>query len=414
MSGTSLGTVFPYKNPSGNVVWKVEVPDGYLLNGRRRLIRRTAATKAEAKALKRQLLADIDAKRLTPAREKTLEEYGLWWVRSVKANHVRYSTATDYEDRLRRWVFPHLGKRKLSGLKPDVIEEWMNQLKKKGLSTATVNGARTILFGALQHAYQTGLLQRNPVALVKPHRKSRDEKTAVKEPWSNLELRKAIALSAGTDLDAIIKIALVQGLRRGEILGLQWKDIDFDEGSICIRRTLKEERRFDNAGKVSVSISADQVKTRASERKLAVGFLIAEALHLQKIRIAEMKIAAGDQWIPNDWVFPSSIGAPTNPNNMHKRFAKFCKEHGLRVIRFHDMRHTAAVEAISRRIDLAAISQGLGHSRIETTKAIYAPYVQTLVDVFSTGMDDGIHTDLMADFMTSHEHQNRQTGPEIV
>lgn len=414
MSGSSLGSVFPYTNPSGNIVWKVEVPDGYTLNGRRKLVRRTAATKAEAKALKRQLLADIDAKRLTPAREKTLEEYGLWWVRSVKANHVRYSTATDYEDRLRRWIFPHLGKRKLSGLTPDVVEEWMNQLKKKGLSTATVNGARTILFGALQHAYQTGLLQRNPVALVKPHRKLRDEKTAVKEPWSNAELRKAIALSAGTDLDAIIKLALVQGVRRGEILGLQWKDIDFVEGSISIRRTLKEERRFDNAGKVSVTVSADQVKTRASERKLGIGFLITEALHQQQSRIAEMKTAAGDKWIPNDWVFPSPLGAPTNPNNMHKCFAKFCRENGLRVIRFHDMRHTAAVEALSRGIGLVAVSQGLGHSRPETTKSIYAPYVQTLVDVFSIGMDDGIYTDLMADFMTTHEHQNRQSGPEIV
>lgn len=398
MSKASVGSIFPYTNPGGNVVWKVEVPDGFHLNGRRKFIRRTAYTRVEAKALQRQLVAEIESNTNKPAREETLEKFALWWVRSVKANHVRYSTATDYEDRLRRWVFPHLGRLKLSAIEPRVIELWMNKLRQQGLSTSTVNGARRVLFGVLDHALQIGSLNRNPATLVKPHRRPRDEKTAVKEPWTKDEVIKALNAATGTEMDLFMHLGLLLGLRRGEILGLMWDDIDFEKGAIHIRRTLKEERRFDDKGKVHATLVTDRVKTRASERTIGFGFIIGRSMQRHRDHIASIRKAAGNRWRLNDWVFPSAVGTATNPNNTHKRFASFCKQHDLRVIRVHDMRHTSAVMALSEDIDLVAVSQALGHGRIETTKSIYAPYVQPLIDKFSAGMDDAFNILLFSEY----------------
>lgn len=395
MTKASVGSIFPHTNPSGKIVWKVEVPNGHDLNGRRRFIRRTANTRAEAKILQRQLVSEIETNRLTPAREETLGDYAIWWVRAVKANHVRYSTATDYEDRIRRWIIPYLGKLILSSVEPKVIELWMNKLQGNGLATTTVNGARTILFGVMDHAYQTGLLQRNPVALAKPHRRRRDEKTFVKKPWNKVELLNALAAAEGTDMDLFVHLGVLLGLRRGESLGLRWCDIDFDSGLIHIRRTLKEERRFDSKGKVSVRLVTDQVKTKSSERSLRYGIEIGQALQRQKEYISALQKTAGLRWARNDWVFPSAVGTATNPNNMHKRFAAFCKQHRLRVIRVHDMRHTAAVFALSEGIELVAVSQALGHGQLGTTKSIYAPNVQNLNDRFSIGLDDVVFTEKM-------------------
>jgi hypothetical protein len=194
MSGPTAGSIFPRKNPSGVVVYKVEIPNGFLPNGRRKMIRRTAATKSEAKILQRQLLAQIENNRLTPAREENLQDYALWWIRSVKAHQVRYSTASDYEDRFRRWIFPHMGFQKLSSIEPRGIERWMAKLKAQNYATTTINGARRALNGVLQHAYKTGIIPRNPVAAVSPYKSNRDEKTSVREPWSKAEVLTALQI----------------------------------------------------------------------------------------------------------------------------------------------------------------------------------------------------------------------------
>ena len=192
MITSSSGSIFKATNPSGKVVYKVDVPNGYDMQGRRKKIRRTAKTMAEARILQRKLIADIEAHRLAPAREETLQDYALWWLHTVKANHVRYSTAADYEDRLRRWVFPYMGRLKLSAIEARTVEEWMAVLATKNFSTKTINGARTVLYGVLKHAYVTGQLSRNPVAATSPFRANRDEKTQVKQPWTKEEALQAL------------------------------------------------------------------------------------------------------------------------------------------------------------------------------------------------------------------------------
>lgn len=395
MSSASTGSIFRATNPSGKVVYKVEVPNGYTMNGRRKKIRRTAQTMAEARILQRKLIADIEGNRLAPAREETLQDYALWWLHTVKANHVRYSTATDYEDRLRRWVFPYMGRLKLSAIESRTIESWMAELAKKNYSTKTINGARTVLFGVLKHAYVTGQLSRNPVAATSPFRANRDEKTQVKTPWTKEEALKALEAAHGTDFDLFINIALTLGLRRGEMLGLTWDDINLTDGEISIRRTMKEERRFTSSGRANVTLVTDKTKTKASERTLKIGLTVLSAIQRHRDKVSIWKLRAGKDWPETNWVFVSSNGKPLFPSNVNHRFVRFCRDKGLRLIRIHDMRHTAAVLGLEANVRLEAVSQALGHTRIDVTKSIYAPYVQILVDEFTTALDDSLNESLL-------------------
>jgi integrase len=288
-----------------------------------------------------------------------------------------------------------MGRLKLSAIEARTVESWMAELAKKNYSTKTINGARTVLNGVLKHAYVTGQLSRNPVAATSPFRANRDEKTQVKQPWTKEEALQALDAAHGTDFDLFINIALTLGLRRGEMLGLTWDDINLADGEISIRRTMKEERRFTSSGRANVTLVTDKTKTRASERTLKIGLTVLSAIQRHKDNVSVWKQRSGTDWPETNWVFVGQNGKPLFPSNVNHRFVKFCRDKGLRLIRIHDMRHTAAVLGLEANVRLEAVSQALGHTRIDVTKSIYAPYVQILADEFTTALDDSLNESLL-------------------
>jgi integrase len=201
-----------------------------------------------------------------------------------------------------------------------------------------------------------------------------------------------------------IYLAATMGLRRGEILGLRWEDFNIDEGQVIINRTLKQERRFAENGKANVALVTDKTKTLESERTLKIGLGVTASLMRQRARVDLLRFEAGEKWNEQGWVFPSTLGTAQNPNNVYKRYVRFCQAHELRHIRVHDLRHTAAVIGLEAGIRLEAVSQALGHTRIEVTKSTYAPYVQVLADEFTEGVDDYLNEVLlMKQMQTEHE-----------
>ncbi len=413
MSQSPLGSVFPFTNPSGKKVFKVQIPTGQYSNGYRKFTTRTAPTEAQARALQRKLYVEFQNNKLIPAREDKLEKYAIWWVRSVKANHVRTSTASDYEYKLRRWILPYLGQCKLSSIEPAVIENWMNELRKQGLGDRTVNSARTVLSGVLGYAHQSGILNRNPTSLVSPHRRKRGEKTQVQEPWTSEEIDHALTAVHNTKFDLFTHLGALYGLRRGEILGLKWSDIDLENGIINIRRTLKEERTYNEAGFSKAKLATDDPKTIASARKIGIGLVVDAAIFRHRQFVLKAAEMAGNRWMESDWLIPSAIGGPWNPNNASRQFKTFCKNNEIRIIRVHDLRHTAATEGLGKGVRLEAVSQALGHSRIETTKSIYAPYVQPLVDEFTTTMDDSHSGTLLVQLDNELSEWGEENGSPI-
>lgn len=368
--------VFEFTNPSGKKVWKVEAVVGYK-NGKRIRTRRTAHSKAEAKQIKLDLMKLSEAGDLRTSSNTTLKEFGLYWVNNVKAGRVKVSTQSDYRSRMEKHIFPYLGNLRLNGIRPRDIEQWMDILHKQKYSTSTINGARRVLHSIFVHARKEDLLTRNPVELTDPYKRLVGEKTQVQPTWSIEEVRAALQAARNTEFDLFLHLALTLGLRRGEILALREQDIDVDKGLVHVNGSLKEQRIYLPDGQVVTNLVRDTTKTSASNRTIGMPWPVLESL-MRHRQFNSLREATAASWSNTDWIFKASNGEPLYPNNFAKRFTKFLITNQIRVIRVHDLRHTMAEIALGNNIRIEGVSETLGHSRIDTTKAIYAPKVMQL------------------------------------
>jgi len=381
MAKTNLPLIYPViKN--GQTKYRVDATIGHKPDGTRIRKTKTVATMAEAKAVRRTFTARQEEGTLTATNRTKIGDYGLWWIREVQINKVKQSTASDYEYKHRQYVIPFLGNRQLTDLTTRDVEEMMGNLKLKGLSVKTINGARTVLFGLCKHAVKNGIIKFNPVANCDPYKAKYGDKTQVKEPWSREEAIHALYASRNTKMDLFIHFGVFLGLRRGEILGTKWSDIDFEKGTITISRTLKVETRYTDTGRGVTRTVPDSTKTKQSNRVLPLEAPLLNALERHRQATRFMSLHAGDQWQETDWIFKSTKGTALDPNNASKLFKRFREQNGIRQIRIHDMRHTTATLGLEAGSPLEVVSQGLGHSGMEITKKIYAPYVQKLNDKF--------------------------------
>lgn len=396
------GCIFKSETPSGRTVWKVDVTVGYDFRGKRKRVRRTAPSLAEARILHRRMLIDLERGELGKARTETVAEYSEWWLENVKAIRVRVSTLSDYRDRLHRNVFPAFGHRRLGEISARDIEEWLASLVRQGKSTSTINGAKQVLGAVLGHAYRHGRIQSNPASLVSRIPRREDAPTQVQEPWTKQEAIDALRASQGTPVDLFIHLALIFGLRRGEILGLRWGDFDFENAVLSIRRTLKEQRILNSDGTAKVEVQTDAPKTKSSIRKLHLTPIVLSSVQRHRALQSEQKASAGALWVESGNVFTSSLGTNIHPSNFGRQYRKFLAEQGIRQIRIHDMRHSAAVLGLEAGVRLEAVSQGLGHSRIDITKAVYAPYVQPLMEEFTRGISTYLAPCPLAELGSSH------------
>jgi integrase len=382
------GSIFETKTPNGKTVWKIDVTVGHDFRGKRKRVRRTAHSHSDAIRIQRKMLIELEQGTLGTSKTETFQAYAQWWLENVKTLRVRTSTLTDYQDRLNRNVYPAFGSRRLADITARDIEEWLVFLARQNKATATINGSKQVLGAVLEHAYRQGIIAKNPALMVSRLSRTAERQTSVRHPWTKDETALALRMAQDTPLDLFMHFALIFGLRRGEILGLQWDDFDFHNAIIHIRRTLKEERSFNSDGTASVQIAHSLPKAKSSQRKLFLTPILLQAIQRHRSFIQNLQSQAGDRWVDTPYVFQSSVGTPVSPSNMSKAFKKSVQNKGLREIRVHDMRHTAAVLGLEAGVRLEAVSQGLGHSRIDITKSVYAPYVQPLMEEFTQGISN--------------------------
>ena len=377
------GAIWSVKKSNGTTVWKVEITLGLSEDGKVKKTRRTASTRAEAIELRRVL----NAKKLKGELQKKVsirfEDFSIHWVREVKTQRVRATTAADYEYRIRQYLNPYFGGMNLDQIHPTDIQRWTSKLRVKGLSINTVNGARRILFGIFRHAVRQGVVLFNPVEATDALKRQPDEKTQVRPHWSREEAINALAAAKTTpDLDLFIHLAISLGLRHGELLGLTWQAIDLDNRTLSVLQTLTDLRTIHADGTRQVRSVTNPPKTSASRRTLHLSDQNLEALERHKMFQSMRRLKAGGTWVETNFVFTSSIGTPISQTNSLKTYKSFVTSNGLRYIRIHDIRHTTAVLALEAGASLEWISQAFGHTGTEITKSVYAPYVQVLNDKF--------------------------------
>ena len=378
------GSIFKKVLKDGTVVHIVVVSLGKKANGKRRRTQKTFKTLAEAKRGRVQMLKAQQEGRLTEVRNDTVYTYGLWWAREVKPQNIRETTAADYEDRLRRYVFPFLGSVRMVDLRTEHIIAWMNELKRSGKSTNTINGARRVLTGMCKYAARTSVIPFNPVTATDSMRRQVGEKSQVREPWNQDEMNQVLrAVVANSKLDCFLHLMMHTGMRPGEVLGLRWKDIDEASSALSVTGTLKQARRITPGGQGVVRMERNEPKTFASRRPITLSPELIQALDRQKMYESLARMTAAENWIESGYVITTTVGTSVSLTNLRKAYIKFLSVNGVRYIRLHDIRHSVATLSLGLGIPIEQVSQVLGHTRIETTKSIYAQHVPKFTENFS-------------------------------
>ena len=269
-------------------------------------------------------------------------------------------------------MFSTLGGKPLLEIKPQDVERLLVDLRKRR-SASTVNQVRTALSKVFSIAMRLDLVILNPVARTQKARRSEFDSTPVCLPLSKEEIRLLLAAANGTPMEAIINLFQATGMRRGELVGLRWGDIDFEQQTFSIERTLHREAITQPDGSRVSKVVVAPPKTASSRR---VNQLTEPVVDIPRRHQMEQEIArqaAGGAWREEDYVFTNHLGGPLDESKLTKSFSRFLKRSGLRHIRIHDLRHTFATVLIEEDgRQLASVSQALGHSSIAITMDTYA------------------------------------------
>jgi len=379
--------------------WVASISIGKDHTGKRMRRTRVTSTKKQAAMKLRELRDMVRDGSLVIDEKITVAEFCNLWGETVIPSQVDQSTVASYRYALDHWVLPHVGHIRLVEFTPEDYARFQQKLLNTGLSPATVRHARRPLSVCLNQAVRMGNLRLNPVsAIPQPRLKGPGAEHARR--LNQREAKELLRLVHGEDpmLDGLVSFALLRGLRRGEVLGLKWEDIDGDV--IHIRRSLREESIIVRDGSSMTQLRAKPPKTKTSIRDITLNNVLKAALKRISAKQAEDKLRNGPDWIDTGYIFTTDLGEPIWPSNMYTKFKKFLKTRDLPNVSIHDLRRSFAKLAMEGDARLEQVSEALGHASVETTKSIYIGSVPKLAerafDAFDNHMEPSKSASLQA------------------
>jgi len=358
----SEGTVF-FDERRQRWVAQITVPDP--VHGRTRRISRVARTEREAIKLLQRLRQEHDEGRLAHGRPPTLARFLAEWLEGRRPS-LRPRTYDGYSTVIRSRIVPVLGHLTLDKVTPAALAAAYGQLLARGLAPRSVVHAHRLLHRAFEDAVKWGLLPRNPCDLVEPPHAPRP---AI-HPFTVSEVATLLAACADDPIGPLVTVAVLTGLRLGELLGLQWGDIDWERGELSVVRAVQ---RVTGRGLVVV-----EPKTASSRRRVPLPPQALEALRQQRRRQAAQRLAAGPAWADGQWVFTTAVGTPLDPSDVHAAYRRLLARAGLPPRRFHDLRHTTATLLLTDGVHPKVVASLLGHSTIQLTLDTYSHVTPTL------------------------------------
>lgn len=336
-------------------------------------------TRKEVSEKLTKAMADRDGGLVYDAGKITVGEYLTAWLADSVRDTVRRRTYERYESLVRVHVVPALGRVKLKNLTPAHVRGVYRSKLEAGLSARSVLHLHRVLSKALKQAVDDGLIPRNAAASVKPPSSRREEI----QPLSREQVRTFLGAVSGDRLEALYVVAITAGLRRGELLGLKWEDLDLDAGMLQVRRTLSETgdgRIFEapKSGKGrSIRLTKRAVTALRSHRKTQL-----------EERISRAKLGL---WQENGLVFASETGTPIQGRNMFRAFKIRLGRAGLpQSVRFHDLRHTCATLLLRQGVHAKYVQELLGHADISLTLNVYSHVLPDMGDAAAGAMDDAL------------------------
>ena len=312
-------------------------------------------------------------KKISP--NMSLEKWLNYWFDTYAFRAVKQSTAVSYKGYIKNHFVPHIGKIKLSKLNCDILQKFYNRqldegscgTRKGGLSAKTIRNMNIMLHKSLKKAMDLELINKNFAEMV--------ELPKVKQPEMTVltieQQRKLMSELKVTDekLGIATYISLATGLRIGEVCGLKWSDIDFQNNTIKVNRTLNRLMKLDDFGNSGTEIVVGDPKSDKSLRTIPFNDRFADTLKDYRKKSAE--------WLEkkptdDDYLVSLKYGSPVEPKTVYTIFKRIAANAGIVDCTFHSLRHTFATRAIEKNVDVKTLSVLLGHADVGTTLNRYA------------------------------------------
>lgn len=330
-------------------------------------------TQSEARAKLKAMLKQIDDGFSLSGSRATLESFLRHWL-SIARSGLRPRSVVQYQHVIDHHVVPAIGAIRLADLRPDHIQQLYSRKLEAGISPGTIRLIHAVLHRAFVQAVKWGLVARNPLASVEKPRQPREEMKV----WTIQEAQAFLSAMREHRLYALFHLAITTGLRRGELLGLKWTDLDGDH--LQVQRQLQ---RVPGQGLV-----LSEPKSGAGRRSIALARVNLVALQQRAERQQLERLFVGDDWRETGLVFTTLHGDPLDPDDLSRDFKKIIQEVGLPVIRFHDMRHTAATIMLAQGIHPKVVQERLGHSSIDMTMDTYSHVLQNMQRAAADRIDE--------------------------
>lgn len=333
-------------------------------------------TEEDAQRALRKLLSTLDDGTFTEPTKQTLGQFLVDdWLPSLDTRGLRPNTVTSYRETVKKRIVPRLGGVQLQKLTAvhlntfyaDLVRDGRNDGRKGGLSARSVRYSHTIIRRALADGMKWGRLTRNVADAADPPEASAARRDAqqARRFWSAEELSAFLKHAQPHRFYAALYLGANTGMRRGEVLGLRWRDLDLDN---------PEGPRLS----VSQTVVAPDRKIEFSTPKTGHGRVVSldpatvEVLRQHRVRQLEHRFAMGRDYRDLDLVFCEGDGQPVQPNHLSRAFDRLVQTSGLRRVRLHDLRHTHASLALKANVHPKIVQTRLGHANISITMDTYS------------------------------------------
>lgn len=365
----------------------IELPIDKTTGKRQRIYETVRYSKKMAEQRLRQIMDDYENQSYVKSNNITVSEWADKWYNLYIANNLSVTTLQGYKYNINHYIkTSSLGRLPIQDVSSADVQNWINELSNKSPVTGKPIRAKTVkniyhnLSAAFDKAVDNELIKKNvckSIILPKPVKYQA-------EVYDEAEIEKLLKVINGTDMMLPITLDLVLGLRRGELLGLKWHNIDFDKKLVTIE---------DNLVEVSKEVCKERIKTKkpksaSGERKIPITDSIIALLKKGRARYNENKLRYGKLFYDGDYVVCQPNGKPYNPNTFSRKFHRILVNNGLKPIRLHDIRHTNATLMLTHGVSPKVAQMRLGHSDFGITMNIYSHVLESVEVSAAVAIED--------------------------
>ena len=362
---------------------------------RRKFTGEKGAKQSEVLMKGRKWLLEMENGLLSDAGKVTLGHWMTSWLADYIKPKAKPKTLEKYQSQVDLYINPSIGQKLLGKVTAPDLQRLYNRLMteggkahkvinnegkevtvRKGLSAYTVRNVHVCLHAAFGQAIKVGLLTRNVTEATEPPRLTRYEVKPMDLDQAQMLLVEAAKVNPRTYI--ITLLALETGMRKGEVFGLKWQDIDMKKGLLSVRRSLATTAK---------KTYLQEPKTAKSRRTISLTSGLVKALKSYKAKQAEQKLAMGELYEDQDFVVANELGGIVHPNTFHATYRRMLKRTGLEEFNFHTLRHTHASMLLHKGINAKVVQERLGHASMTMTLDVYSHLMPGMQETVVIAMD---------------------------